>query len=257
MGQWLLLDIGNTHTVAGICENGNLVRQIRYRTDPQHTSDEYRSLLHQLLNATEFKKTSRVIVSSVVPQLDRVIPEALSGTPVLFVRSDTRRNFDLDIPVPTQLGADRLANIAGAMTLAKAPFLIIDAGTATTFCVLDERPSYIGGAIVPGVEISFKALASRAAKLFSVEMVHPTSVLGNTTETQLQSGVLFGYEALIEGMTNSLIQEAKNKYSKSFSQAPTLFATGGCINLLKLSSRFRIEPDLTLIGLMEYGRLTQ
>lgn len=257
MGQWLLLDIGNTHTVAGISENGKLVRQMRYRTDAQHTSDEYRGLLQQFLNSSELKKTERVIVSSVVPQLDRIIPEALNGTSVLFVRADTRRNFDLDIPVPTQLGADRLANIAGAMTLAKAPFLIIDAGTATTFCLLDERPAYIGGAIVPGVEISFKALASRAAKLFSVEMVHPASVLGNTTETQLQSGVLFGYEALMEGMTNSLIQEAQKKYPKTFSQPPTLFATGGCINLLKLSPRFRFEPDLTLIGLIEYGRLTQ
>lgn len=257
MSLWLLLDIGNTHTVAGIAENGKLIRQIRYRTDPQHTSDEYRSLLHQLLNPTEFNKTSRVIVSSVVPQLDRVVPEALSGVPVLFVRADTRRNFDLDIPVPSQLGADRLANISGALTLAKPPFVIVDAGTATTLCLVDERPFYIGGAIVPGVEISFKALASRAAKLFSVEMVHPKSVLGDTTETQLQSGVLFGYEALIEGMTSSLIEEARKKYSKTFTQTPTLFATGGCINLLKLSSRFRTEPDLTLIGLMEYGRLTQ
>jgi type III pantothenate kinase len=158
------------------------------------------------------------------------------------------------LPYPSQLGADRLANAAGALTLFKPPFLIVDAGTATTFCLIDERPAYIGGAIVPGLDISWKALQARAAKLYSVELIRPASSLGTTTDTQLQSGVILGYEAMIEGMTDRLLSDAR---ALGGFKDPTLLATGGCVQLLKLSERFHLEPDLTLIGLLQYGKLTQ
>lgn len=250
---WLLLDIGNTHTVAGIFRpDGPLVAEARFRTDPRCTADEYRVHLRQLfedrLDASVWQLVNRVLVSSVVPALGAVVAEASGTIPFLSIGTDHRRDFTLDLPFPDQLGADRLANVAGALSLAEPPLLIVDAGTATTFCLIDARRAYVGGAIVPGLETSWRALQSRAARLFAVDLVRPDRTLGNTTETQIRSGVLIGYEALVEGLADRLIADA------GF-EGVTLFATGGCSRLLALSDRFRIEYDLTLIGLHRYGQL--
>lgn len=261
--HWLLADVGNTHTVVALAKadakDGEFVRTIRFRTDTSATADEYRQLVLQLLLTPRDAITrgqgalppiSRFIVSSVVPLLEPVIREAAAGASTLFVHKDLQSGFALDLPYPEQLGADRLANVSGALALAKPPFLIVDAGTATTFCAVDPDGKYFGGAITPGLEISWRALASRAAKLFSVPLDHPASVLGNTTETQIQSGVLHGYEALVEGMCERLAREAGTRLKDA-----TWFATGGCIHYLKLSPKFRHEPNLTLIGLQRLGRL--
>jgi type III pantothenate kinase len=260
--NWLLIDIGNTDTVAGLCEASSAehLHAVRFRTDLQCTSDEFRAMLRQLflerLDRDVWETVDRVVISTVVPALEAIVEEACeSGTrqlPFLSIGTDTPRDFELDLPHPEQLGSDRLANVAGALTLAQPPFLVVDAGTATTFCLVDHRPAYIGGAIVPGLEIGWKALQSRAAKLFSVELRHPDSALGNTTETQLRSGVLIGHECLVEGMTDRLLQEAGEAFQRA-----TLFSTGGCTRLIRLSARFRFEPDLTLLGLFRYGQLTR
>jgi type III pantothenate kinase len=188
----------------------------------------------------------------VVPALEATLRNACKEgprpVPFLSINAGLHREFELDLPNPEQLGADRLANVAGALTLIAPPFLIVDAGTATTFCLIDQRRAYVGGAIVPGLEIGWKALQARAAKLLSVELNRPVSAVGNTTETQLQSGVLQGYEALIEGMTDRLLRD-------SGFGAARLIATGGCLRLIRLSDRFRFEPDLTLLGLFRYGQL--
>ena len=250
--HWLLLDIGNTHTVAGLFHSdGQPVAEVRFRTDAQCTADEYRVLVRQLfhdaLGANVWDMADRAIVSTVVPALETVVFKACDAVPVLSIKAGLKRDFELDLPHPEQLGADRLCNVAGALGLARGPLLIVDAGTATTFCLIDNRPAYIGGAIVPGLDTSWRALQARAAKLFSVELTRPENAVGNTTELQIQSGVLQGYEALIEGMTDRLLRDA------GFAEA-TLIATGGCTRLIRLSERFRIEPDLTLLGLFRYGQ---
>jgi type III pantothenate kinase len=173
---------------------------------------------------------------------------------MLMLHADARREFSLELPEPHTLGADRLANVAGALRAFAPPFLILDAGTATTFCLVDRDRRYIGGAIVPGFETSFRALTSKAARLFSVELKRPKSVVGTTTETQLTSGMIHGYEALIEGLTDRLVRDAQSASSGHF-ENPTLIATGGCLRSLNLSSRFRLEKDLTLRGLLRYGEL--
>jgi len=272
MKLWLVLDVGNTHTVAGIYQvptsdkdliHTHPIARVRFRTDSQVTADEYRMQIAQLftyaqeedsrLPATHFwQNQERVIVSTVVPALETVIARACREVPLLSISSHSKREFELDLPSPESLGADRLANVAGALVLTPAPFLIVDAGTATTFCLVDSKRKYIGGAITPGIEIGWKALSARAAKLFSVDLIAPTSSIGNTTETQLQSGVLLGYEALIEGLTDRLLDDASRMGGFDH---PTLYATGGCMRMLKLSARFRVEPDLTLLGLLRYGQL--
>ena len=255
--HWLLIDIGNTHTVAGLFRaEGERVAEVRFRTDPLCTADEYRNQLRQLflepLGRNVWEMIDRIVLSTVVPVLEATLARACKGgsrvIPFFSINTRSVREFELDLPFPDQLGADRLANVAGALTLAEPPFLIVDAGTATTFCLVDHRRAYIGGAIVPGLETGWKALQARAAKLFSVELNRPASTLGNTTELQLQSGVLHGYEALIEGMVDRLLRDAGFENAK-------LFATGGCVNLISLSSRFRHEPDLTILGLFKYGQL--
>jgi type III pantothenate kinase len=267
---WLVLDIGNTHTVAGLAPNpghvrtqshpqvpGDFLASIRFRTDHHATSDEYRLILGQLLAqklpSFQWELLERAIVSTVVPALEPSIREALGRLTPLFVTHEAPRDFGLELPTPSSLGADRLANVAGALARFEPPFLIVDAGTATTFCLIDSRRQYIGGAIAPGLDISWKALQSRASKLFSVQLNRPLSSLGDTTETQLQSGVLLGYEALIEGLCDRLIADAA---SHGHFQSPKLIATGGIVNLLSLSKRFQVEPNLTLEGLMRYGQLS-
>lgn len=263
--SWLTLDIGNTHTVAGLAVPptdsaslpGSFVASLRFRTDAQVTSDEYRLLLGQLLTQKlpgfQWEQLERAVVSTVVPALETSVREALAGIPCLFVNHQSRRDFELALPSPASLGADRLANVAGALVRFAPPLLIVDAGTATTFCLVDARRRYIGGAIVPGLDVSWKALQARASKLFSVELKRPGTSVGNTTETQLQSGVLLGYESLIEGLADRLIRDASGLGDF---EKPTLIATGGIIHRLELSARFHLEPELTLEGLLRYGLLS-
>jgi type III pantothenate kinase len=262
---WLLLDIGNTHTVAGLARRTASGRpvlesafEIRYRTDASATTDEYRAQLAQLFAhrgiESLWKQITHGVLSSVVPQLEAPVRDCFGDLPFLKVDSRAARDFELKLPQPETLGADRLANVAGALTRYQPPFLIIDAGTATTFCLVDADRNYIGGAIVPGFETSFRALTSRAARLFSVELTRPDSAVGNTTETQLTSGMILGYEALLEGLTDRMLTDATRDHAGKFND-PTLIATGGCTRTLKLTKRFKLEPDLTLAGLLRYGEL--
>ncbi len=263
-GEWLLLDVGNTHTVAGVVAGSKRVETARYRTDPAATADEYRSLLRDLLPETCGALPSRrpafakTVVSSVVPQLDATIQEALAPTPVHFLNHQSPCDFTLGLPVPAQLGADRLANLAGSLQYIQAPasgnlavpLLIIDAGTATTFCLLDRARVYRGGAIVPGLEIGWQALQKRAAKLSAVDLVRPESPIGTTTDTQIQSGVLVSYEAMIEAFSQKLLAAWKSPETR-------ILTTGGCMHRLRLPPHFEQVPDLTLIGLERYGQLLE
>jgi type III pantothenate kinase len=255
---WLLLDIGNTHTVAGLSDGHCIQTQIRFRTDAAATADEYALWVESLFarKYPEFRASDlqRVIISSVVPALEFSLKAAFARTPLLWVKAETPRRFELELPVPASLGADRLANVAGALSLFSPPFLIIDAGTATTFCLVDSKARYIGGAIVPGIQTAWKALQAKAAKISSVELKHPESALGNTTETQLQSGVLLGAEVLMEGLTDRILHDAEKRWGKASIENTRLIATGGCMNEVNLSSRFEVIADLTLLGLIQYGR---
>jgi type III pantothenate kinase len=249
--KWLAIDIGNTQTVTGLFDvqmdarefSFSALKKSRFRTSATATADEWKAAVGSVAEA------DRVLIASVVPQLHRSIQEALDGKNWLSIDSRTPRDFELELPHPEQLGADRLANVMGALARCEPPFLIVDSGTATTFCLVDRARRYIGGAIVPGLETSFSALQSRAAKLFSVELIRPESSVGNTTELQLQSGLIQGTEALIEGLSDRLVRDA----GAGFQNARRL-VTGGCGHFLKLVPSYEFIPDLTLEGLLHYGR---
>ncbi len=261
--HWLAIDIGNTQTVLGLYEvdtldgrfSYRLLDRIRFRTDAGTTPDEWRRQvgLGDPDARTGSCRIDRAIVASVVPQLHPVIGEALQGLNFTLIDHRTPRDFELALPHPEQLGADRLANLMGALAHCDPPFLVMDSGTATTFCLMDSKRRYLGGAIVPGLETSFSALQARAARLFSVELVRPESSVGNTTESQLQSGLLQGTEALIEGLAERLLQDAEKEFGEGFKDAKRL-VTGGCIHYLKLGANYEFLPDLTLEGLLHYGR---
>lgn len=132
--HWLLLDIGNTHTVAGLFQpDGQRIAEVRFRTDPQCTADEYRMQLRQLfsdaLGQNVWEMADRAILSTVVPALEATVTKACDAVPLLSINARLKRDFELDLPHPEQLGADRLCNVAGALGLVKAPMLIVDAGT--------------------------------------------------------------------------------------------------------------------------------
>jgi type III pantothenate kinase len=251
--RWLALDIGNTQTVAGLFEvdargaKTALVASARFKTEPDLAAQDWLTRLASLMNPQS--RVDRVLVASVVPSVKTALAQAFSGIPWLWIDSSLKRNFELKLPHPEQLGADRLANVAGALARFEPPFVIVDAGTATTFCLVDEYRRYLGGSIVAGMETAFNALAGRAARLFEVEWSRPKSTLGNTTETQLQSGIFQGHEALIEGMTLRLLREGLPG-----SQGVRRILTGGWGHLLDLSGQgFEFIPTLTLEGLIRLG----
>lgn len=251
---WLTLDIGNTQTVAGLFAmhlkapsslnetRFSLRHQIRFKTESQFAPQDWTLTLSELLAL----HPERILVASVVPAARTALSQAFRDRNWSWLDSRTARSFELLLPHPDQLGADRIANVAGALARFDPPFLIVDAGTATTFCLVNSKKQYLGGSIVPGMEISFQALASRAARLFDVEWQRPSLALGNTTETQLQSGIFQGHEALIAGMASRLLRDAGPEFKSA-----KLILTGGCGHLLELQeSGFEFIPTLTLEGLV-------
>ncbi len=254
MRSWLAIDIGNTQTVAGrysvpepespsrVLES---VEIIRFKTQKDITPAQWLECLAPLF----IGPIEQIHVASVVPSLRPVLEKAFEATSWHWLDSRSKIPFELALPHPEQLGADRIANVAGALGRHAPPFVIVDAGTATTFCVVDGRNRYIGGSITPGMETAFHALASKASRLFEVPWARPAQALGNTTETQLQSGIVHAHEALIEGMTARLMAEAAIPQAR-------LLLTGGCANYIRPAG-FEFIPTLTLEGLVRIGLLAE
>jgi len=248
----LVIDVGNTQTVVGLYDAGDRSHQLldhwRLATHAERTSDELLLLLRQLLETRglELRTDVRgVAVSSGVPsvtfELRRMCERYLELEPVVL-GAGVRTGMPVLYDNPKEVGADRIANAVGAFDLYGGPTIVVDFGTATTFDVISDRGEYLGGAIVPGIEISLDALFGRAAALRQVELVEPRSVIGKTTVESIQSGALYGYASLVDGMCErieALIGEA------------TIIATGGLAGLLTpiTESIEHEEPWLTLHGL--------
>lgn len=252
----LVIDVGNTQTVIGLytdadddsSENATLIEHWRIATKSERTSDELVLLVADFLAVADYDwrtDIDGVAISSGVPtvtyELRRMCDRYLDIEPVVL-GAGVRTGMPVLYDNPKEVGADRIANAVGAFDLFGGPTIVVDFGTATTFDVISAAGEYVGGAIVPGIEVSLDALVGRASALRSVELIEPRSVVGKTTVESIQSGVIYGYTSLIDGMCDRIEEEMGES---------TIISTGGLAELISpLSSSIeRNEPWLTLHGL--------
>ncbi len=245
----LVIDVGNTNIVLGAFEKDKLVKTFRLSTVYERSSDELGMLISQLIefNSLKISKIENVIISSVVPQvmfsLERAVKKYLNVTPVI-VTSELKTGLNITYDNPKEVGADRIVNAVAVNKLYPGRSIIIDFGTATTFCALDNE-NYLGGVICPGIKISLDALISKTAKLPKIELVRPNSVIGKNTVTSMQSGMIFGYAGQVEHIVSKMKEEMNDKGDIK------VIATGGMASLIALAtdSIDILEPNLTIHGL--------
>ena len=243
----IAVDAGNTHTVLGLFRGDELLDHWRIATNADRTSDEHALLVSQFLaqHGSTFDDVSGVVVSSTVPRLTAVLRELaqryLRVAPVVL-EPGTRSGIPILYENPRQVGPDRIANAVAAWDSYGGPTVMVDFGTATTVDAVSAKGEYLGGAILPGIEISLDALFARAAALSWVELVKPRRVIGKTTAESVQSGVLFGFTGAVDGLVR--------RFEAELGEC-TVVSTGGLAELITpLSATIQHhEPWLTLRGL--------
>jgi type III pantothenate kinase len=244
----LAVDIGNTNITIGVFDGSKMKATWRVATGVHRMPDEYASLILHLFEH-EGIATSQVtdaILCSVVPPLTGVFEEMcrhyLKVSPLL-VEAGVKTGVRISMDNPREVGADRIVNAVAAHQLYGGAVIVIDLGTATTFDAVSEEGDYLGGAIAPGIAIATEALFARTAVLPRVELTHPKRAIGRNTVAAMQSGIVFGYAGLIEGIVTRIKQELGGKAK--------VVATGGYAELLARETPAieEVNPDLTLIGL--------
>lgn len=248
----LLIDVGNTNIVLGVHDEEKYIASWRISTDAKKTSDEYSIQVMQLFsqNGLNPKEVKGIIISSVVPNimhsLENMIRKCFNIEPIV-VGPGIKTGINIKYDNPKEVGADRIVNAVAAYEIYKKAMIIIDFGTATTFCALASTGDYLGGCIVPGVKISSEALFERAAKLPRVELEVPKSIICKNTITSMQAGILYGYIGQVEYIVNKMKKEMKKKCKEE----PFVIATGGLANLIAKETDIidKVEGDLTLEGL--------
>lgn len=246
----LAIDIGNTNVTLGLWDGQTWANQWRLRTDRARTADEYGIMLKMLLHEAEVATAvSRVAMSSVVPPLTAVftqlIERYLNLTP-LRVNASLDTGIAIRTDNPPEVGADRIVNAAAAAHLYPGPSIVIDMGTATTFDVVSKDHELLGVVIAPGLQLAANALTAGAAQLSGVALEAPPHVIGRNTVHAVQSGLIFGYASLVEGVVQRLLREHPNREEKV-----NVIGTGGLINLITPHTTVidHIDPWLTLTGL--------
>lgn len=245
----LAVDVGNTNTVLGAFEGERLVEHVRLETHPHRTADEWGIFCQLALQARGIdpKRVRAVVVSSVVPPLRHIL-ESMSvryfGVSPLFVGPGVKTGMPILYDDPREVGADRIVNAVAAYERWPGPLIVVDFGTATTFDVVSARGEYVGGAIAPGIRISVEALSRYASRLPRVDLERPGPALGRNTVSSMQSGIVYGYAAMVDGLCARLRQELGGP-------APKVVATGGLAPLLAKVSEAITEVDefLTVAGL--------
>src|SRR6516225_3609590 len=207
------IDVGNTHTVIGIYDREELIHHWRMSTDPDRTADEHAVLLHVLLQSAGLPvplKPEGVAVACVVPPLNPTIEHLARlyfHCPPLLVGPGVKTGMPILYENPREVGADRIVNAVAAYEWAKGAVIVVDFGTATTFDCVTPKGEYLGGVITPGVQISAEALFSRAARLHRVEFALPPRVVGRNPVHSMQSGIVYGYAGLVDGLVSRLVKE--------------------------------------------------
>lgn len=248
----LVIDVGNTNIVLGVYESKELTASWRLSTDSKRTADEYGIQVTQLFlqNKLDPSDVEGVIVSSVVPNimysLEHMIKKYFEVDPII-VGPGVKTGINIKYDNPKEVGADRIVNAVAAHEIYKRSLIIIDFGTATTFCALTSKGDYLGGTICPGIKISSEALFERAAKLPRIELVKPSTVICKNTVSSMQAGIVYGYI----GQVDYIVDKMKKELMQIGEQDPLVVATGGLAKLISEESRFidKIDPILTLKGL--------
>lgn len=244
----LVIDAGNTNVVIGLYDGDTLTASWRLSTPSTWTADEVGILLGNLfqLRGIDLQAVSGVAIASVVPNLNAALHDCsvlhLHITPVV-VGPGIATGVRILYENPGEVGADRIANALAAYRRYGGPTIVVDLGTAVTYDAISADGSYLGGAIAPGVGISLQALVEHTARLFRVEMVAPDSVIGRTTVTSIQSGLLWGFVAQIEGMVRRMTDELGG--------SAKVIATGGQATVISALTHVieTVDENLTLEGL--------
>lgn len=244
----LAVDVGNSNTVLGLFDGERLVQQWRLQTDLHRLADEWGVLLLGLLASAGLGRddVANAVVASVVPPVTPALGAGLERhlrcLPLVVGRQHLAE-VPLDVDEPTAVGVDRLINVLAARRLAAGPLVVVDFGTATTFDAVSAEGAFLGGAIAPGLGIAAEALFARAALLPRIALVAPPAAIGRSTVTNMQSGLVLGYAALVEGMVARMRRELGG--------AATTIATGGFAETVAAACPAidSVAPALTLDGL--------
>jgi type III pantothenate kinase len=244
----LAIDIGNTNVVLGVFDEDKLTENWRVGTNSKITPDEYAMIFKDLFGfaGIEFKQITGVIISTVVPPLLPVMIEMSRKyfrIEPMVVTHEIKTGITIKYDNPKEIGADRIVNAAAGYKIYGGPIIIVDFGTATTFCAVTKSGEYLGGAITPGVKISAEALFQRASKLPRVELTKPSKVIGADTISAMQSGIIYGYAGLVDGIVERM--------KKELSPDAIVVATGGLAELIAPETKTiqELKPHLTLEGL--------
>lgn len=253
----LVVDVGNTNIVFGVYENDILLYDWRIATEKNRTSDEYGLLFEQIFKYHGLcpKSVEDVIISSVVPTLMHTLStmsvKYFDKEPII-VGPGIKTGMSIKYDNPKEVGADRIVNAVAGYEKYGGPLIIVDFGTAITFCAISKDGDYLGGVITPGIIISSEALSLRTAKLPKIEISKPDTVIGKTTINSIQSGLVYGYIGLVDYIIERMKGEMKDE-----GEIKTVVGTGGFSSLIASESKYINEIDklLTLDGLrIIYGR---
>ena len=245
----LVFDVGNTNIVLRLYDGDKMIYHWRAATNELKTADEYAASLGMMfqLDGVTFAMVTDIIISSVVPPVNPTLEylcRRYFHVEPMMVGPGMKTGLNILYDNPRELGADRIVNAVAGITLYGGPLIIIDLGTATTFCAIDEKKRYLGGAVTPGIGISMEALFQRASKLPRIELTPASSVICKNTVSAMQSGIYYGAIGQVDGIVRRMKKEMGYKEIK-------VIATGGLADLIASQSETIdvIDPLLTLKGL--------
>ncbi len=247
----LAFDVGNTNIVIGLFEGEELIGSWRMKTDKNKSVDEYGMLIKQFFEYEhmDMKAVSDVIISTVVPPVLYTLQHLSRkyfGKKAIVVGPGVKTGMIIKYDNPKQIGSDRIVNAVAAYDKYGGPLIIVDMGTATTFCAVSEKGEYLGGTIAPGLKISSEALVEKTAKLPKVEIEEPGKTICKNTTESIQSGLVYGHVGLVEYVINRMKLEVSPE-----GKPVKVIATGGLAQLIADITDVidYIERDLTLDGL--------
>ncbi|GAA3751867.1 type III pantothenate kinase [Spinactinospora alkalitolerans] len=249
----LAMDVGNSHTVLGLFDGGELLEHWRVATEARRTADEWAVVLQGLIAGSAVVDSAGIdgiAMCCTVPTVQHEMREMFrrhhGDVPAVIVEPGVKTGVPIRMDNPKEVGSDRIVNALAAVHLYGGPCVVVDFGTGTTFDAVSGRGEYVGGAIAPGIDISVEALSRRGAQLHMVEIVRPRSVIAKNTTEALRSGIVYGFAGQVDGIVDRMAQELDDNVDDV-----TVVATGGLAPLVvnECETVDVHEPWLTLIGL--------